>query len=125
LERKLARLKREIEEVKEEYGRRQAEPKNTSAEVKNLGPDVASLSKMLDGISATPKATTPTASAKFAKDLGTGIKANGPPQTSQGSTDPTTYTVTYAPTYQQSHALAKANVHPCVPKKPVRAEKTS
>jgi len=49
-----------------------------------------------------------TAGAKLAKDLGTGIKANGPPQSSQGTGDPATYTVTYAPIYQQSHALAKA-----------------
>ncbi|PMD18017.1 hypothetical protein NA56DRAFT_630896 [Hyaloscypha hepaticicola] len=110
LERKLARLKREIEEVKEEYGKRQAENKGVVEENagKDLGPDVTALSKMLDGISVTSGATAASASAKFAKDLGTGIKANGPPQTSQGTGDPATYTVTYAPTYQQSHALAKA-----------------
>lgn len=109
MERKLARLKREIEEVKEEYGRRQAEKKDVVGEdSEDLGPDVTTLSKMLDGISVTSGATTASASAKFAKDLGTGIKANGPPQTSQGTGDPATYTVTYAPTYQQSHALAKA-----------------
>jgi nuclear migration protein JNM1 len=110
LERKLARLKREIEEVKEEYGRRQAEKKGAVGEDagKDLGPDVTALSKMLDGISVTSAATAASASAKFAKDLGTGIKANGPPQSSQGTGDPATYTVTYAPTYQQSHALAKA-----------------
>lgn len=109
MKRKLARLKREIEEVKEEYGRRQAEKKDAVGEdSEDLGSDVTTLSKMLEGISVTSGATTVSASAKFAKDLGTGIKANGPPQTSQGTGDPATYTVTYAPTYQQSHALAKA-----------------
>lgn len=109
MERKLARLKREIEEVKEEYGKRQAEKKDAvGEEATDLRPDVTSLSKMLDGISVTSGSTTTNASAKFAKDLGTGIKASGPPQTSQGTGDPATYTVTYAPTYQQSHALAKA-----------------
>ena len=109
MERKLARLKREIEEVKEEYGRRQAEKKDAVGEdSKDLGPDVTSLSRMLDGISVTSGTNTASASAKFVKDLGTGIKANGPPQTSHGTGDPVTYTVTYAPTYQQSHALAKA-----------------
>lgn len=107
LERKLARLKREIEEVKEEYGRRQAEKNDTTEESKDLEPDVTALSKMLDGIS-TSQAGATSISAKFVKDLGTGIKANGPPHTSQGTGDPATYTVTYAPTYQQSHALAKA-----------------
>lgn len=107
-ERKLARLKREIEEVKEEYRRRQAEKKEAGSEVpQDLEVDVTALSRMLDGISAT-NAAAPTNVAKFMKDLGTGIKANGPPQTAQGNGDPATYTVTYAPVYQQSHALAKA-----------------
>lgn len=108
LERKLARLKREIEEVKEEYGRRQAEQKEPSPEEsKDLGLDVASLSRFMDGISVT-NASTHQNTAKFTKDLGTGIKANGPPHIVQGKEDPSTYTVTYAPIYQQSHALAKA-----------------
>jgi nuclear migration protein JNM1 len=109
LERKLARLRREIEEVKEGYGRRRAEKKDVvgGGEVAD-GQDVAALSKMLDGISASQTKGAATAGSKLAKDLGTGIKANGPPQTSQGTGEPATYTVTYAPTYQQSHALAKA-----------------
>lgn len=108
LERKLARLKREIEEVKEEYGRRRAEKREAgSKEPNNFEPDVTALSRVLDGILAT-NASVPTSVAKFTKDLGTGIKANGPPQTAQGNGDPATYTVTYAPIYQQSHALAKA-----------------
>ncbi|KAF4634368.1 hypothetical protein G7Y89_g3734 [Cudoniella acicularis] len=109
LERKLARLKREIEEVKEAYGRRQAEKKDTDVDDgRNLEPDVIALSKMLDGISSSQAGPPESVSVKFAKDLGTGIKANGPPHTSQGKGEPATYTVTYAPTYQQSHALAKA-----------------
>jgi nuclear migration protein JNM1 len=63
---------------------------------------------MLDGISKAQNATT-SSYGTFAKELGTGVRANGPPQTSQGSTEPSTYTITYAPTYQQSHALAKAS----------------
>lgn len=109
MERKLARLRREIEEVKEEYGRRNAEKKDIEgADEGANGQDITSLSKMLDGISANEGGAATSASAKLAKDLGTGIKANGPPQTSQGTEEPATYTVTYAPTYQQSHALAKA-----------------
>jgi nuclear migration protein JNM1 len=109
LERKLARLKREIEEVKEEYGKRNAEKNDVVGADKGAeGEDIIVLSKMLDGLSATQGGMAVSAGAKLAKDLGTGIKANGPPQTSQGTEEPATYTVTYAPTYQQSHALAKA-----------------
>lgn len=95
--------------MKEEYGKRQAEQKDAvGGEVEDLEPDVTVLSKMLDGIFTSQGGNRTSTGAKFAKDLGTGIKANGPPQTSQGKGDPATYTVTYAPTYQQSHALAKA-----------------
>lgn len=108
LQRKLARLKREMEEVKEEYGRRNGNEEDTIGKELVNGQDVAALSRMLDEISASQTRGATSASSKLAKDLGTGIKANGPPQISEGTGGPATYTVTYAPTYQQSHALAKA-----------------
>lgn len=107
LERKLARLKREIEEVREEYDRRNAESKDADGKQDVDEHDITSLSSTLDGLSAIQAKAAGTG-GKFAKDLGTGIKANGPPQRVQGTGEPATYTVTYAPTYQQSHALAKA-----------------
>jgi nuclear migration protein JNM1 len=108
LERKLARLRREIEEVKSEVGKRTAENATAAKYSMDLEPDVAALSKVLDGISSSGGATHNGSSIKLAKDLGTGIRANGPPQTAQATGEPATYTITYAPTYQQSHALAKA-----------------
>jgi nuclear migration protein JNM1 len=96
--------------VKEEYGKRNAE-KNTTGEngkVTTDEDDITALSNLLDGISTDQTGQAMTAGAKLAKDLGTGIKASGPPQVSHGSAEPSTYTITYAPTYQQSHALAKA-----------------
>ncbi len=108
LERKLARLKREIEEVKEEYGKRQAKNDGDADKVVDLGQDVTDLNKMLEGLSIQRSLTSKNVGGKFAKDLGTGIRANGPPQTFQRNGEPATYTITYAPTYQQSHALAKA-----------------
>lgn len=107
LERKLARLRREIEEVKEEYGKRKAEKSDGSEKQEVNEDDITSLSRTLDGLSAL-KAKPATVGEKLAKDLGTGIKASGPPQNVQQRESPATYTVTYAPVYQQSHALAKA-----------------
>lgn len=109
LERKLARLRREIEEVKEEYGKKQS-VKQGAIDGEDIvdGQGIAALSKMLDGISSSQTNGSASGVSKLAKDLGTGIKADGPPQTTQGSGEPATYTVTYAPLYQQSHALAKA-----------------
>jgi nuclear migration protein JNM1 len=107
LERKMARLRREIEEVKEEYGKRNAEKNGAVNGEDTGGQDIKTLSQMLEGISAHG-GTSASASSKLAKDLGNGIKANGPQQGPQSNGDAATYTVTYAPTYQQSHALAKA-----------------
>jgi nuclear migration protein JNM1 len=107
LESKVARLKREIEEVREEYGRRYAEKRAMGEKREVNEHDIMSLSRTLDGLSAL-KGQTASTGGKLAKDLGTGIRANGPPQIVQGTGEPATYTVTYAPIYQQSHALAKA-----------------
>jgi nuclear migration protein JNM1 len=88
--------------VKEEYSKKSAED-----EAEDGADDIVELSRMLDGISARPNGAT-SVKGKLVKDLGTGIKANGPFQSVQSTGEPTSYTVTYAPTYQQSHALAKA-----------------
>ncbi|KAK1988773.1 Dynamitin-domain-containing protein [Colletotrichum cereale] len=105
LERKIARLQREVEEAKEEYGKR----KETAAlsapgeQEEKLG----SLSKVLDEISRTIAPHTSTSSvvqpvSQLPKQQQEGPHAVLP----QGNA--ATYTVTYAPTYEQSHALAKA-----------------
>ncbi|TAQ89691.1 hypothetical protein B7494_g1963 [Chlorociboria aeruginascens] len=105
-ERKLARLRREIEEVKEEYSKRKSEEKDVKLEKEADGEGIVALSKILDGISLSQGEQATSAQSKLAKDLGAGISANGPK--AQNSGEPATYTVTYAPTYQQNHALAKA-----------------
>lgn len=96
LERKIARLKREVEETKEEYAKRKAasaaEPKDTAPADTSL----ETLSQVLDDIAkprGTNKAQFPASSSKPEEVLA----GDGP-----------TYTVTYAPAYEQSHALAKA-----------------
>lgn len=95
----------EIEEVKEAVNKKNSEQKYGDYAEDH---DITTLSKMLDGISANQQNGAARAGAKLAKDLGTGITANGPPQPIKSTGEAATYTVTYAPTYQQSHALAKA-----------------
>ena len=104
MNRRLARLRREVEEVKEAYSRRNAEPKKAVREAESDGQDIAVLSKMLDTISASQPGG---ATQKLARNLGNSSKLLNSPGASQG-TDSATYTVTYAPSYQQNHALAKA-----------------
>jgi nuclear migration protein JNM1 len=105
LERRIARLKREVEEAKEEFAKRTSAAAATAAESPDPTPSdvrLDTLSQVLDDI---------------AKPLGLEIshglpKTLFPPATSKPGEVPVeggpTYTVTYAPAYEQTHALAKA-----------------
>lgn len=99
LGRRIARLKREIEEVKEEHGRQQAA---TSAGTQTEDENLTSLSKALDGITMARNGRTTRTPAETTNVV--------PRETGDGTAhvDNVTYTVTYAPDYEQSHALAKA-----------------
>lgn len=116
LDRKLARLRREIEEVKEEFGKRNYEKQKANGLLPDddglVGEDeAAKLSKMLDGISVSQGSTNGSAGARLAKSLGSSIKSSEPPQMTtmpQKGGEATTYTVSYAPDYQQSHTFARA-----------------
>lgn len=107
LERRIARLKREVEEAKADYAKRKS-PSGTEAkgsEETPTDPRLDSLSLTLEAISKpAPVFTTqtpavvpaPSSTASKSEPLATAVP-DGP-----------TYTVTYAPTYEQTHALAKA-----------------
>ncbi|KAF4334635.1 dynactin subunit 2 [Fusarium beomiforme] len=102
LERRIARLKREVEEAKNEYARRRAESQAKEDNSVAASDDrLTSLSQVLDEISKPagrpssiriPRTNT-TPEEKTADTL---------------SNEDATYTIMYAPTYEQSHALAKA-----------------
>ena len=107
LARKIARLRREIEEAKEEYGKQKAETKQSDPEDLDQDGQLTSLSQALGEISsfsdvnvvrpAKQSAARSTEPASVAED-----GAASAPGTSS------TYTITYAPAYEQAHALAKA-----------------
>ncbi|KAK4234973.1 Dynamitin-domain-containing protein [Achaetomium macrosporum] len=107
LTRKIARLKREIEEAKEEYGKQKAAA-TQSKEEEVQKDDIDSLSKLLDEISRVDESlvsrTLPPASTLPAARPPASLeeKARGEPKNGA------TYTITYAPSYEQTHALAKA-----------------
>lgn len=109
LARKLARLKREIEEAKEEYGRqRAAEKEGTAAAVAAADHDgeIASLSQALEEISRLSESPAKRGVPRTVADPSTGAAEQ--PRHISASGEPSTYTVTYAPTYEETHALAKA-----------------
>ncbi|KAI4867531.1 Dynamitin-domain-containing protein [Hypoxylon rubiginosum] len=102
LERKIARLKREIEEAKEEFGKQKAET-NKIAPYQDT--DLVTLSRALDEISIPPERAIAARSYPTVAPNKQTEEGHTP---TQPTVDGTTYTVTYAPSYEQSHALAKA-----------------
>ncbi|KAI1333240.1 Dynamitin-domain-containing protein [Xylariaceae sp. FL0255] len=98
LDKKIARLKREVQEAKEEHDQQQGETPQQDA-------DLVSLSNALSELSAQPEGELvyQTRQQKATNDS-TAPQA----ERSLPSTDSATYTITYAPSYEQSHALAKA-----------------
>ncbi|KKA26496.1 hypothetical protein TD95_004484 [Thielaviopsis punctulata] len=111
LQRKIARLKREVEEAKEQYGKRQAAPDGENKDAEDDGQDtLASLGQILDEISrpsapAVASVLVPrTVIPGEQKPEAAAVEEEG--ESLVVSKD-ATYTVTYAPAYEQTHALAK------------------
>ncbi|KAG7131027.1 hypothetical protein HYQ45_010326 [Verticillium longisporum] len=102
------KLQREIAEAKEEFGRKKAaaatQPASDAQEQK-----LASLSQVIDEISRSIEPHAGVAPSQKPPppppqpQAGTEAQPEGLPATGTAS-----YTITYAPTYEQSHALAKA-----------------
>ncbi|KAG7117011.1 Molybdopterin synthase sulfur carrier subunit like protein [Verticillium longisporum] len=111
LDRKIARLQREIAEAKEEFGRKKAAAATQPAIAASDAQEqkLASLSQVIDEISRSIESHAGVAPSQKPlppppqPQAGTEAQPEGLPATGTVS-----YTITYAPTYEQSHALAKA-----------------
>ncbi|KAK3341205.1 Dynamitin-domain-containing protein [Lasiosphaeria hispida] len=99
LARRIARLKREIEEAKEEHGKQKASGQ-TKQESANLDGEIESLSKALDNISRLDESSAP-------RSIPLTVSQAAGQEQAPGETG-ASYTVTYAPSYEQTHTLAKA-----------------
>ncbi|KAL9063306.1 MAG: hypothetical protein Q9157_008313, partial [Trypethelium eluteriae] len=117
-EKKLARLRREVEDVKAEYDQRNqgeelAEGAQGNGASTGGGTDnIAQLSRMLDELHRAHRDKA-RSNAPLAERLGRDFDAvKVTDQTSSASQDTSTkhtkFTIEYAPNYEQSHALAKA-----------------
>jgi nuclear migration protein JNM1 len=100
LARKIARLKREIEEAKEEYGKQKAVSSQPQDQEVSDG-EFESLSKVLDEISGLDHSL---ASRLIPAPPLARLEEKAPGEPADGIS----YTITYAPSYEQTHALAKA-----------------
>ncbi|KAK7419325.1 hypothetical protein QQZ08_010908 [Neonectria magnoliae] len=102
LERRIARLQREVALAKDEYAKRKTTPGTDSDDATTNDERLVALSQVLDEISKP-------AIARYAPQLSTPRLESSQEESSElPPGDNATYTVTYAPTYEQSHALAKA-----------------
>ncbi|KAL7761416.1 hypothetical protein ACKLNR_007951 [Fusarium oxysporum f. sp. zingiberi] len=102
LERRIARLKREVEEAKNEYAKRKAESQTKEDIDATTGDDrLTSLSQVLDEISQ------PIGRPTSIRIPGTNTTSNSEEKTEAPTAEDATYTLMYEPTYEQSHALAK------------------
>ncbi|KAG6255104.1 hypothetical protein E4U23_004908 [Claviceps purpurea] len=104
LERKVARLKREVEEAKAEYMKRSTTNSGDSQSEVISTEGLRSLSHVLDEIAKPLGLDSSQAPTNAAVPNFTSVnQAEGVP-----AEDGATYTIKYAPSYEQSHALAKA-----------------
>lgn len=103
LARKIARLRREIEEAKEEYGKQKAAADETTDETGVQEQEIESLSKTLDEMARLGEPLAPRPVATPTPRI---TSAGGQPAGEIKGT--ASYTITYAPDYEQTHALAKA-----------------
>ena len=120
LQRKLARIRREVEELKTDVEKRRLNGENRPEE-ENQPPDddideegLELLSHALKSIDMLDAKSGSSAESRLVRRLAVPVKpeslslASGASDPSQQSQDKSTYTVTYAPEYQANHALAKA-----------------
>lgn len=111
LERKIARLRKEVAEVKGEYDKRKTRRGSASEGVPSNEED--SLDALAHVLSSINAETEHGAAARVIKRLSTALRVqdnslnndeiNQPEQNKEGSI----YTISYAPGYQQSHLLSK------------------
>ena len=119
LERKLARLRKEVAEVKGEFEQRRA--KQDGGDTKEPQHEAESLdtwSRVLESIESPEIDGGDGAASRLTKRL---VAVTSPPGTSVKSVDgpgsrparqveaSSTYTITYAPTYQEEHTLSKVS----------------
>ncbi|KAI9679993.1 MAG: hypothetical protein M1817_005008 [Caeruleum heppii] len=129
VERKMARLRREVMEVQEEVQRRKAEREKMKLEggeeVTREGSEdkeeqgIAELCQAVEDLRRSESKSGGNASTELIKMLGSSIKATeqtAPPGALGSTTAPTaqsdtvspSYTINYAPSYSSDHTLAKA-----------------
>ena len=118
LERKLARLRREVAEAKDEVDWRKAQDQGHERPEPNAeaaGNSLDSLTRVLEDTNFEDTARSTSAVARLIKGMQGSTLTKSPLSTDSSKIEPSqdpnnsaTYTITYAPIYQQTHSLSKA-----------------
>lgn len=119
LERKLARLRKEVAEVKGEFAQRRAKKEDgASQEPQHEADDLDTLDQILESVDSPDTDGGAGAAGRLTKRLvattkpvGTSVYSQDGPgsRPAQQNAATSTYTVTYAPTYQEEHTLSKVS----------------
>lgn len=115
LERRLARLQREIAELKEDYESKEKLQENAAEASKDERDTLRTLSKVLDSVHSSSSARQDSAVVTLTKRLTSGPKSNLPADgaVAKGATqqyaDSSTHTVPNAPGYREGHNLSKVS----------------
>lgn len=116
LERKMARLRREVEEVRveAEQRRRERDAKGEEEEEEEVEDEAVGLSRLLEALAspaAGPEGSASRLSKALSKPLQPAVAAapTSQPASAQptDAAGPATYTVSYAPSYDPTHTLAR------------------
>ena len=116
LERKLARLRKEVAEVKDEFERREMKPQDAADKEKdNETGSLDALSQVLETVGPITADGENGAANRLTKRLTSAVKSNGvavknlSAESAQQDGASSTYTVTYAPRYEEEHTLSKVS----------------
>ena len=116
LERKLARLRKEVAEVRDEFEQRRANKENgVTQEPQQEAESLDTLSQLLESVGPLDIDDSAGAASRLTKRLMAATKlprtsvdgpGSGPPQQVGASS---TYTIAYAPAYQEDHTLSRVS----------------
>ena len=112
MERKLARLRREVAEARDEQDRRRNEDQSMENSEPEAGDSLDNLNRVLEDMKFPDAAASKSAATRLIKGVQANAITTSSIPTASSETEPTqnpnTYTITYAPNYHQTHTLSKA-----------------
>ena len=115
LERKLARLRREVEEIRGEFERQKENSTATNKAIEQRTESIDALSQVLKSVDPTDLQRDKGAASRLTKRFASvsrpneGLTGRRAAESAQQDGASSTYTVTYAPNYHEDHALSKVS----------------